>query len=102
MPSYMHSTLEKIDKHNKYRNKQKLRRLEKVSDELLFVVENKNNIIDNQESEIERLNAIIENYENKLAVQTKKPLTPNYDYMSNTTCFYCIIIVILSVIKSIL
>lgn len=101
MPSFMYSTLEKIDKHNKYRNKQKLRRLEKVSDELLYVVEAKNNIIDKQVADIDRLHAIIKNHENTLASHSQK--THNtYDYMYNTTFFYCIIVIILTLLKSFL
>jgi flagellar biosynthesis/type III secretory pathway protein FliH len=106
MPSYMHTTLERIEKYNRQKNKLKLRRLEKVSNELLHVIEEKNDIIDEQADKIDELNLIIKKYEKQYETKTKTNYENNIDnepihYMSKSTVKYIIIIVILSVIKNV-
>lgn len=100
MPSYMHTTLEKIDKHNKYRNKIKMRRLEKVSDELLAVVEYKNNIIDEQAAEIQKLHAIIDEQNKVYTSQRSLKSKTKFEFMDNSTIMYCFIGIVLMVLKS--
>ena len=102
----MHTTLERIEKYNRQKNKLKLRRLEKVSNELLHVIEEKNDIIDEQADKIDELNLIIKKYEKQYETKTKTNYENNIDnepihYMSKSTVKYMIIIVILSVIKNV-
>lgn len=102
----MHTTLERIEKYNRQKNKLKLRRLEKVSNELLHVIEEKNDIIDEQADEIDELKLIIKKYEKQYETKTKTNYENNIDnekihYMSKSTVKYIIIIVILSVIKNV-
>ena len=106
MPSYMHTTLERIEKYNRQKNKHKLRRLEKVSNELLHVIEEKNDIIDEQADKIDELKLIIKKYEKQYETKTKTNYENNIDnetihYISKSTFKYIIIIVILSVIKNV-
>jgi hypothetical protein len=114
MPSYMHTTLERIEKYNRQKNKHKLRRLEKVSNELLHVIEEKNDIIDEQADKIDELKLIIKKYEKQYETKTKTnyetKTKTNYEnnidnetihYISKSTFKYIIIIVILSVIKNV-
>ena len=100
----MHTTLERIEKYNRQKNKLKLRRLEKVSNELLSVIAEKNDIIDDQAEEIEKLKEIVQNYQKQLVVKntTVSPSNNKDEYMSITTCKYGLFMILLLIVKNIL
>ena len=106
MPSYMHTTLERIEKYNRQKNRLKMRRLEKVSNELLYVIEEKNDIIDEQAEEIERLKSIISSYEKKHittpTIEKKTAINDTDGNSSNSTYGFLIMFFMLAVIKAVI
>ena len=99
MPSYIHTTMDRIQKNNYNKNKLKLRRLEKVSNDLLCVISEKNEIIDDQSEEIERQQILIRNYEKEQIQHSKKSTSCNDDFMTTATNNYIILIFVLALLK---
>lgn len=99
MPSYIHTTMDRIQKNNYNKNKLKLRRMEKVSNDLLCDISEKNEIIDDQSEEIEKQQILIRNYEKELMEHTKKSTSSNDDFMTTATNNYIILIFFLALLK---
>ena len=91
--------MDRIQKTNYNKNKLKLRRMEKVSNDLLCDISEKNEIIDDQSEEIERQQILIRNYEQELMEHSKKKTSSNDDFMTTATNNYIILIFVLALLK---